>query len=175
MQSIRLDSPDFAGCKFVVFTWEKERGCFHTYLITSFDRKEMVKQGNWLRQFGWGSKSRDQISGIIATIDEDFRVHVLDDVYHRQYRTTQCEIVSMEAAQAAAFPNWLCQYIERQIKVGVSVFTSKPGQTICATVVTPVPQATPAQVRLSKKDWLRQHYPDMQELPKWRFPAMATD
>jgi hypothetical protein len=28
-------------------------------------------------------------------------------------------------------------------------------------------------VRLSKEEWLKQHYPGMTELPKWRFPAMA--
>jgi hypothetical protein len=27
--------------------------------------------------------------------------------------------------------------------------------------------------RLSKEDWLRQNYPGMTELPKWRFPAVA--
>jgi hypothetical protein len=27
--------------------------------------------------------------------------------------------------------------------------------------------------RLSKEDWLRQHYPELSELPKWRFPAMV--
>jgi hypothetical protein len=30
-----------------------------------------------------------------------------------------------------------------------------------------------SQPRLSKADWLRQHYPEMTELPKWRFPGMA--
>jgi hypothetical protein len=27
--------------------------------------------------------------------------------------------------------------------------------------------------RLSKEDWLRQNYPEMSELPKWRFPSVA--
>jgi hypothetical protein len=29
-------------------------------------------------------------------------------------------------------------------------------------------------VRLSKEEWLRQHYPEITELPKWRFPNMAV-
>jgi hypothetical protein len=28
--------------------------------------------------------------------------------------------------------------------------------------------------RLSKEDWLKANYPEMTELPKWRFPVMAT-
>jgi hypothetical protein len=28
-------------------------------------------------------------------------------------------------------------------------------------------------IRLSKEEWLRQHYPEMKELPKWRFPSVA--
>jgi hypothetical protein len=31
----------------------------------------------------------------------------------------------------------------------------------------------PVRIRLSKEDWLRQHYPELSELPKWRFPAVA--
>jgi hypothetical protein len=29
-------------------------------------------------------------------------------------------------------------------------------------------------LRLSKEDWLKQHYPELSELPKWRFPAAAV-
>jgi hypothetical protein len=29
------------------------------------------------------------------------------------------------------------------------------------------------KVRLSKEDWLKQNYPGMTELPKWRFPGLA--
>jgi hypothetical protein len=28
-------------------------------------------------------------------------------------------------------------------------------------------------VRLSKEDWLKKNYPELKELPKWRFPAVA--
>jgi hypothetical protein len=38
--------------------------------------------------------------------------------------------------------------------------------------VSPIPKAAPV-VRLSKEDWLKQHYPEMSELPKWRFPSVA--
>jgi hypothetical protein len=31
-----------------------------------------------------------------------------------------------------------------------------------------------AQKRLSKEDWLKQNYPEMSELPKWRFPSMSV-
>jgi hypothetical protein len=30
-----------------------------------------------------------------------------------------------------------------------------------------------APVRLSKEDWLKQNYPELSELPKWRFPGLA--
>jgi hypothetical protein len=36
---------------------------------------------------------------------------------------------------------------------------------------SPVPPAAP---RLSKEDWLKANYPEMSELPKWRFPAVAA-
>jgi hypothetical protein len=32
----------------------------------------------------------------------------------------------------------------------------------------------PALPRLSKADWLKQHYPELTELPKWRFPGMVA-
>jgi hypothetical protein len=32
----------------------------------------------------------------------------------------------------------------------------------------------PARKPLSKEDWLRQNYPEMSELPKWRFPALVA-
>jgi hypothetical protein len=35
------------------------------------------------------------------------------------------------------------------------------------------PVMPPARVRLSKEDWLKQNYPEMTELPKWRFPGVA--
>jgi hypothetical protein len=33
--------------------------------------------------------------------------------------------------------------------------------------------AAPPRVRLSKEDWLKANYPEMSELPKWRFPGMV--
>jgi hypothetical protein len=39
---------------------------------------------------------------------------------------------------------------------------------------TPKAKPVVSIVRLSKEDWLRQHYPDLKELPKWRFPAMVA-
>jgi hypothetical protein len=32
----------------------------------------------------------------------------------------------------------------------------------------------PTLPRLSKDDWLRQHYPELSELPKWRFPCVSA-
>jgi hypothetical protein len=42
------------------------------------------------------------------------------------------------------------------------------------TAFIPATEQPPAPVvRLSKEEWLKQHYPEMTELPKWRFPACA--
>jgi hypothetical protein len=38
----------------------------------------------------------------------------------------------------------------------------------------PVSPVIPLKPRLSKEDWLRKNYPEMQELPKWRFPGVAA-
>jgi hypothetical protein len=32
----------------------------------------------------------------------------------------------------------------------------------------------PVASRMTKAEWLRQHYPELSELPKWRFPAMVA-
>jgi hypothetical protein len=44
-----------------------------------------------------------------------------------------------------------------------------PGYQFGASA-TPSKLSVPV-IRLSKKDWLRQHYPELSELPKWRFPV----
>jgi hypothetical protein len=39
-----------------------------------------------------------------------------------------------------------------------------------------IPVTPPVRVmskRLSKEEWLKEHYPEMSELPKWRFPGLA--
>jgi hypothetical protein len=43
-------------------------------------------------------------------------------------------------------------------------FSDKPAEPIVRAVVN----------RLSKEEWLKQNYPGMTELPKWRFPAVAA-
>jgi hypothetical protein len=43
-------------------------------------------------------------------------------------------------------------------------FTVKPAEQVVRTVVN----------RLSKEEWLKQNYPEMSELPKWRFPGMVA-
>jgi hypothetical protein len=39
--------------------------------------------------------------------------------------------------------------------------------------VIPLAPVAPSKTRLSKEDWLKANYPEMSELPKWRFPGLA--
>jgi hypothetical protein len=58
----------------------------------------------------------------------------------------------LEDLQSYPFDKWIAEY-----------FT-----------VTPEEKHIPTVSRLSKEEWLRQHYPDLRELPKWRFPALMA-
>jgi hypothetical protein len=43
---------------------------------------------------------------------------------------------------------------------------------VAGDVLVPVMEE-PVHVRLSKEDWLKANYPELKELPKWRFPSVA--
>jgi hypothetical protein len=57
---------------------------------------------------------------------------------------------------------WLPEQIDVPFPLDYLDFSEDYAQPATKTVARP---------RLSKEDWLKQNYPELSELPKWRFPA----
>jgi hypothetical protein len=95
----------------------------------------------------------------------------LNKLVRDKYRIISCEWFSTNL-------NTIVHEIVNHCKASVTdpgavfchVRLAKSGEGVQKTTPKPTRKVTK---RLSKEDWLKQNYPGMTELPKWRFPSIA--
>jgi hypothetical protein len=174
VQRIRLDSPEFdPHCQHTVITYHPIDGLILNRVRVLEGKCVAIGSPRYLDQDRQGMPVRDLSDEVYdAMYDAN-----LDAVLHSKFQITRCEIVSVQDAKACKFPNWLIRHIQQSTEKGFLDFTRNeqhPFEIIRIPGLPPELSPVPAQPRLSKEDWLRQNYPELSELPKWRFPGMVA-
>jgi hypothetical protein len=144
-----------------VLTYDARASCIYIYSFLTFqDGLVSLEKYHPLVTESYdcrGIRSPEQGASFVSRWLNRF---IDDSCQDDEFKPFRNEAVSPKSAVFEQLPHWLQVYIQGTILDGFKQVMPAP----------PQPLTVPVSPRLSKEDWLRTHYPDLQELPKWRFP-----